>query len=155
MNKAKALFLSLLILFIAGCDSGRVYESDFDFEEQSWNMDSIPAFQFVIEDTAPKDIMLKIRNSLDFPFRNCYMTYSLTDSVGKVLMTELVNLELFDETTGKPFGKGNSVFQHSEMILSGYNFPQPGTYSLSIAQYMRKTDLIGTYSVGVRVEESN
>ena len=142
------------MLFV-GCDSGRVYESDYDFEEQSWNMDSIASFQFVIDDTAPKDIVLKIRNSLDFPFRNCYMTYMLEDSVGNMLKTELVNLELFDETTGKPFGKGNSVFQHAETILSGYNFPQPGTYNLRIAQYMRKTDLIGTYSIGVRVEESN
>lgn len=155
MTKVKALLLCLLLLVFVGCDSGRVYESDYDFEEQSWNMDSIPSFQFVIDDTTPKDIILKIRNSLDFPFRNCYMTYTLEDSVGNTLKTELVNLALFDETTGKPFGKGNSVFQHAETILSDYNFPQSGTFNLRIAHYMRKADLVGTYSIGVRVEESN
>lgn len=155
MIKKNIILLGFLVILFVGCDSGRVFESDYDFEGQSWNMDSIPSFQFMVYDTAPKNIILKIRNSLDFPFRNCYMTYMLKDSVGNTLKTELVNVALFDETTGKPFGKGNSVFQHAETILSDYNFPQSGPYILSVAQYMRKTDLIGTYSIGVRVEESN
>ncbi|OEK06451.1 gliding motility lipoprotein GldH [Roseivirga misakiensis] len=155
MSKSIFGLLFVSLLFMMGCDSGRVYEADHDFEELTWNMDSIPDFQFSIEDTAPKDIIFKIRNSLDFPFRNCYMKYTLADTLGNTLKSELINLKLFDEKTGKPFGKGNSVFQHAETILSDYNFPKPGTYILSVAQYMRTTELAGTYSIGVRVEETS
>jgi len=155
MNKYAISLIVLLALMIVSCDSGRVYESDYDFEGQKWHMDTIPSFEFQIEELSGNDILLKIRNSLDFPFRNCYMTYYLEDSTGNVLASDLVNFQLFDETTGKPFGKGNSVFQHIETILSEYSFPSTGRYNLRIAQYMRKTDLEGTYSIGVRIEESN
>jgi len=155
MNKSQAIFFGLLILLIVGCDTERVYESDYDFEGQSWHMDTIPVFEFTIDEVTHNDVLLKIRNSLDFPFRNCYMTYYLEDSAGNVLSSDLVNIKLFDETTGKPFGKGNSVFQHSETILTRYDFPASGTYRVRIAQYMRKTTLEGTYSIGVRIEESN
>lgn len=155
MNKCQGTLLALLILLIVGCDSERIYESDYDFEDQSWHMDSIPTFEFEIDKVANNDILLKIRNTLDFPFRNCYMTYYLEDSVGNVLSSDLVNFRLFDETTGKPFGKGNSVFQHSETILPSYNFPASGVYRIRVAQYMRKTSLEGTYSIGLRIEEAN
>jgi gliding motility-associated lipoprotein GldH len=155
MNKSQVTLLGLLILLIVGCDTERVYESDYNFEGQSWHMDTIPSFEFTIDEVANNDVLLKIRNSLDFPFRNCYMTYYLEDSAGNVLSSDLVNFKLFDETTGKPFGKGNTVFQHSETILSSYDFPASGTYRLRIAQYMRKTTLGGAYSIGVRIEKSN
>ena len=155
MNKSQVTLLGLLILLIVGCDTERVYESDYNFEGQSWHMDTIPSFEFTIDEVANNDVLLKIRNSLDFPFRNCYMTYYLEDTAGNVLSSDLVNFKLFDETTGKPFGKGNTVFQHSETILSGYDFPASGTYRLRISQYMRKTTLGGAYSIGVRIEVSN
>lgn len=155
MNRYQIGLLTMLLLLFVGCDSGRVYESDYDFEDQSWHMDTIPSFEFQIEDVRPKEIILKMRNSLDFPFRNCYLTYFLEDSTGNVLKTDLVNIELFDEKTGKPFGKGNSVFQHAEPILKSYDFPQAGNYKVRLVQYMRKADLVGTYSVGVRIEESS
>ncbi len=154
MNKIQFGLLALILAFLSSCDSGRVYEADHDFDEQLWNMDTIPSFEFRIEDTAPKEILLKMRNSLDFPFRNCYLTYHLEDSAGNTLQTALVNIELFDEKTGKPFGKGNSVFQHAQTILSDYQFPGPATYKFHLVQYMRKRNLEGTYSVGIRVENS-
>lgn len=155
MNRAQTIIFGLVILLVVGCDSGRVYEADYDFSGQSWHMDTIPSFEFQIDEVSGNDVLLKIRNSLDFPFRNCYMTYFLEDSLGNTLSSNLVDFQLFDETTGKPFGKGNSIFQHSESILSEYTFPSPGTYRIKIAQYMRKASLEGTYSIGVRIEESN
>ncbi|MBO3699146.1 gliding motility lipoprotein GldH [Roseivirga sp. E12] len=155
MNRSSVILIALMVLFVISCDSGRVYESDYDFEDQSWNMDVMPSFEFQVDEISNNDLILKIRNSLDFPFRNCYMTYYLEDSIGNTLTSDLVNFQLFDETTGKPFGKGNSVFQHSETILSQYDFPSPGMYRLKVAQYMRKTDLEGTYSVGLRIEKSD
>ncbi|MFY0593627.1 gliding motility lipoprotein GldH [Roseivirga sp.] len=155
MSKLNYWIVLLCLLLFVGCDTNRVYEADYDFDELSWHMDTIPNFQFEVEDTAPKDLIFKIRNSLDFPFRNCYVKYDLSDTLGNTLTSDLINIELFDEKTGKPFGSGNSVFQHSEVFLEGFNFPESGTYNLSLTQYMRKTDLIGTYSLGLRVEESS
>ncbi len=154
MNRLQIALFALVVLVMVSCDSDRVFEADYDFDEQSWHMDTIPSFEFQIEEVADLDILLKIRNSLDFPFRNCYMTYYLEDSLGNVLSSDLVNFQLFDETTGKPFGKGNSIFQHSETILADFNFPSAGTYKLRVVQYMRKASLDGTYSIGVRIESN-
>ena len=153
MNRYLSGILMVTFCLLVGCDAKRVFESDYDFEEQSWHMDSIPEFSFQIEDNMPKDVILKIRNSLDFPFRNCYITYFLEDSTGLTLQSDLINLQLFDEQTGKPFGKGNSIFQHAEPILESFSFPGPGQYRLKLTHYMRRTDLVGTYSIGIRVEE--
>lgn len=154
MNRQLSGLVLIALMVLAGCDPDRVYESDYDFETQKWHMDTIPSFTFKIQDADPKDVVLKIRNSLDFPYRNCYITYFLEDSTGTTLQSDLVNLQLFDESTGKPFGKGNSIYQHAESILESFSFPGPGEYRLRLAQYMRKTDLEGTYSVGVRLTES-
>lgn len=118
-------------------------------------MDDIPVFQFEIEDSNPKNVILKFRSDLDYPLQNIYITYYLIDSKGEELASELINIPLFDEITGKPLGEGNSVYQYSSTILSDYTFPNAGKHSLKIAQYMRLETLEGVYSVGVRVENSN
>ena len=152
MNKYWWCFGGFILFVLAGCDARRVFEADYDFPSQRWHKDSIPHFSFRVEDVSPKDIILKIRNSFAFPYRNCYITYLLEDSTGATLKSGMINLQLFDEQTGKPFGRGNTIFQHAEPILQEFNFPKKGQYRLKLLQYMRSNYLKGTYSVGIRVE---
>ena len=48
-------------------------------------------------------------------------------------------------------GKGNSVYQFKQNILSEYRFNIPDNIKLN-SQYMRTSELGGTYSVGLRIE---
>jgi gliding motility-associated lipoprotein GldH len=149
----KICLLLLAVTLINSCDRNRVYEEVYDFEEGIWNMDTIPAFNFEITDNAPKRVLINVRNSIEFRSQNLYLTYYLTDKNGNELKSELVNVQLFDAKTGKPFGKGNSIFQHEVEILPSYNFPGVGKYRIKIAQYMREANLENVPSVGVRLEQ--
>ncbi|PIQ49814.1 MAG: gliding motility lipoprotein GldH [Cytophagales bacterium CG12_big_fil_rev_8_21_14_0_65_40_12] len=148
----KICCLLLAFALINSCDRNRVYEEVYDFEEGIWNMDTIPAFNFEISDNAPKRVLINVRNSIEFRSQNLYLTYYLMDEKGNELKSELVNVQLFDAKTGKPFGKGNSIFQHEVEILPNYSFPSIGKYQIKIAQYMREANLENVPSVGVRLE---
>lgn len=152
MTRSSRFSLFLLILLLWGCDSSRVFEEDISFTEKQWHMDHMPAFEFEIEDAAAKNVVLKFRSDLEYPYQNIYITYFLMDAHGNELESKLVNIPLFDEISGKPLGEGNSVYQYAQEILSGYKFPDTGKYSIKLAQYMRSETLNGVYSVGVRVE---
>ena len=152
MTRSSKFSLFLLILLLWGCDSNRVFEEDTSFTEKQWHMDYMPAFEFMIEDAAAKNIILKFRSDLEYPYQNIYITYFLMDAQGNELDSKLVNIPLFDEISGKPLGDGNSVYQYAQEILSGYKFPGSGKYSIKLAQYMRSETLDGVYSVGIRVE---
>ena len=151
----KRIFMvGLLALFaLASCDSNRIYQKAYDFEESGWHMDSIPAFTFEIEDSQPKNVMLQLRNSIAFKNWNFYLTWYLEDSTGRELKTELLNLELFDSKTGEPQGEGSSIYQHSIDLLKEHSFAYPGKYTVRFAQYSRELQLKHILSVGVRVEE--
>ncbi len=154
MKRFSLIFLSLLLV-ISSCDSTKVFESNYDFEENSWNLDTIPTFEFQIEDALPKNVIINLRNSISYPYQNLYLSYTLTDSLDNELESGLIDLQLFDQKTGKPFGKGNSLYEHQNKVLTDFTFPHKGKYKLAIAQYMREIDLKEIASVGLRVEDKN
>ena len=150
----KRLSLLLLLFFIFSCDTNRVFESDIDFENEVWHMDSPVNFEFEITDQLPKDLMIKMRTDLTYPYQNCYLDFKMKDSAGTILVEDLVSLQLFDEISGKPQGKGNSVYQFKNKIISDYRFPGQGKFVVEFSQYMRMSELNGVYSVGLRVEDT-
>lgn len=154
MRKSGLWICAVLALWAMACDGTGVYEESYTFEGKTWHLDSIPSFEFEIEDRQTKDIYITLRNSISYPNQNLYMTFFLEDSTGNQLETSLVNLDLFDIKTGKPFGSGNSIFQHRLKVLSDYTFPTSGIYRFRVAQYMREISLPEVHSVGLRVEES-
>ena len=143
----------LLALFLSACDSNRVFEDVYNFDEEGWSMDTIPSFQFEIEDNRPKRVLLNVRNSIEFKTRNLYITYYLIDPKGNEIKSELIDIQLFDAITGKPFGEGNSIFQHEVELLPSHQFNPTGVYTIKVAQYMREANLQNIPSVGVRIEE--
>jgi len=153
MIKQFTVLLVLLFLF-SSCDSKRVFEADRDFDNEVWQMDTIPVFAFEIEDLSPKNLVIKLRTDLTYPYQNCYVNYKLKDVDGNVIVSDLLSLQLFDDKTGKPQGKGNSIYQFKEAILSDYAFSKTGEYRIEFAQYMRTSELSGIYSAGIRVEDS-
>ena len=110
----------LILMCFASCDSAKVFEENYDFEENSWYLDTIPVFEFEIEDLEEKNVIVNLRNSASYPYQNIYLSYNLLDSNSKVLESKLIDISLFDEKTGKPFGSGSSVFAHEQNLLEGF-----------------------------------
>ena len=152
--KRYPLILLLIISFVA-CDSNRVYEEYYDFNDKTWNLDSIPSFEFSIDNTDPKDLFVTLRNTISYNYQNVYLSYQLNNENGQELESDLINISVFDEKTGKPFGSGNSIYEQQHKILENYRFPKGGKYVLKIAQYMREVDLKEIVSVGARIEKTD
>ena len=156
MIKRLSWLLPLTILIIS-CDPLRHYELNENLDSRIWHKDSILTFVFHIDDIHKGyNAYFNIRNTLNYPFQNIYINYSLEDTLGYVYKKDLVNLQLFDKITGKPLGSGlGDIFQHQDKFLENYSFNNPGVYVLKMQQYMRQDELREVVSAGIRIEHIN
>jgi gliding motility-associated lipoprotein GldH len=152
----KYLLCLASVLILIGCDEQRVFEKNVDLAGNQWYIDTVPSFSFRIDDVSiPYNIYYNVRNAVNYPYYNLYVTYYLQDSSGKQLSSALQNLLLADAKTGKPLGDGlGDIFDHQILSLKEYRFPYAGTYTFRIRQYMRQDPLPLIMSVGVRVEKA-
>lgn len=150
------LLMAVLTVIFYSCDENRIYETNHDLNEKEWNEDSVLSFSFKVTDIEKGyNFYYNIRNTRAFPFHNLYLKYSLEDSLGNVLSSDLHNINLFDPKTGKPFGDGlGDIFDHQIMSIENFNFDKPSTYYFKVQQYMRMKQLPEIMSVGLRVEKA-
>lgn len=143
-----------LLLVIASCDLGRVYEVNKDLPNGKWALDSIQVFKVSIKDRSNKhNILLNIRNGYSYKYSNLYVKYYILDTSNTVLTSNKAELFLMDIKTGKPLGNGvGDIYEHQFKLLEQYDFPYLGDFKIKIKQYMRDPILTEIYSVGVRVE---
>ena len=147
--------LLVTILFVLSCDSSRIYDQNFDFEDRYWLAGEKPEFEFQIDEpNTGYDLFASIRNETTYPNANLYFTYVLMDSTGKVLEEKLVSEFLFDRKSGKPFGNSvlGDIYDHRFPLLENYRFQQPGNYEVQFEQSMRADTLRGVLAVGLRVD---
>ncbi len=153
------LYLPVLVMIIglASCDSQVVYEKNINFQNKRWVVSDTPTFRFEIADAQKTyNIYWNIRNTIAYPYRNLYLTYTLKDTLGHTLATDLHDMLLFEPKTGEPYGGGlGDIFSHQLLALPRYRFDSAGTYQIGLQQYMRTDTLPEIVSVGVRVEEAS
>ena len=143
------------VLWLSSCDQHRVFEENVDFQDKQWLVDTVPAFQFEIKDPSqPYNIYWNVRNTIEYPYRNLYITYYLEDTSGHHIASDLHDMLLFEPKTGRPYGSGlGDIFSHQLLALPDYHFDSAGVYRIRLQQYMRTDTLPDIVSVGVRVEE--
>ena len=152
----KIIWLFTAILLFSGCDSGRVYEDNIDFQNRIWSAPDIKTFDFhIAQPGLHYNAYINLRNTSEYPHYNIYIRYTLKDSLRNNLKSELININLFDPKTGFPNGKSSAgdIFEHQQIILDMFTFPDSGKYLLSFQQYMRYDSLPEIISVGLRVEK--
>ena len=149
--------LILLTVFFISCDDNRVFERNYDFEEQHWLVSSKPEFEFTIPDSSLRyNLYCDVRNEESYPKANLYFTYYLSDSTGRELQKKLMSEFLFDKKTGEPFGSTalGDIYDHQIPILKNYSFKHLGKYKVKFEQFMRTDTLHGILAVGLRVEKA-
>ncbi|SDJ78226.1 gliding motility-associated lipoprotein GldH [Catalinimonas alkaloidigena] len=144
-------------LALGACDPSRVYEENQEIPDYLWYEDSLAVFEFEIPDASqPYNLYYNVRNSLNYPYYNLYVTYYLEDSTGKEIASRLQEMVLMDPRTGEPYGSGlGDIFDHQILALPGFTFPYAGPYTLKIKQYMRENPLPEVMSVGLRIEKGD
>ncbi len=147
--------ITVAILFCA-CDERRVYEKNFDFDSRFWRIHQQPEFEFEIQDsTAQYNLYCNLRNSVAYPYSRLFVNYYLRDSTGGLLRKGLLEMYLFDQKSGKPFGQSGigDIYDQRVPVLTAFQFPYAGNYSIGFQQYMRLDTLDGILAVGLRVEK--
>jgi len=147
--------LVVLLISLASCDPNRVYDTNEDIVDQKWAKGQVLTFEFDIDDlNSNYNVLANITNAQHYPFHNLYYQYQLIGPDNQELSKELVNINLFDPKTGEPFGEGlGDIFDHRQLILKNFKFPQTGKYSMNLEHYMRVDTLPLIMAVGVRVEK--
>lgn len=142
----------MLLLLSAACTENRFYEENYDFKNRIWTIDEIADFQVEIDSIeVPYQFYINIRNTIEYPYRNLYVQYTLLDSTD-IIEQKLINLQLFESKSGKPFGKSQSgIFSNQILLNDSVYFPNKGNYRLEFKQYMRRDSLPGLVSTGVKL----
>jgi gliding motility-associated lipoprotein GldH len=148
------LFLS--IIFLSSCDTKTIYKAHEDIKDGLWYIADTPSFKVEVRDTMQQfHLYYLIRNSIDYPYYNLYLTHRLYDPDGNFISGNLEEIYLSDETTGKPFGNGlGDLFDHKIRFRKNFTFPKPGIYTISVSQTMRQNPLPSIISVGLSVEKT-
>lgn len=145
--------LAIFILF--GCDQSRLFEENTDFKNRIWLANDIKVIDFVVTDIDNTyNIYFNVRNTINYPHYNLYISYQLKDSLNRILAEDLQNFNLFDPKTGAPNGKSGlgDIFDHQFILLEGYSFEHLGKKILEFNQFMRYDSLPEIVSTGMRIE---
>jgi gliding motility-associated lipoprotein GldH len=144
-----------LCLTLSGCDESVVYKAHEDIDDGLWYIKNKPTFEVEIKDTlAAYNMYYLLRNTLQYPYYNLYLTRKFTAPDGKVISNTLEEVFVSNEATGKPYGHGlGDLFDHKIPFLKNYRFPRSGTYTFTLGQSMRQNPLPFVMSVGISVEK--
>ncbi len=148
-------FWIVVLMAISSCDISRVYETNLDLPNQQWVTGDVESFEFEIADVDQSyNVLVNVTNAQHYPFHNLYYQYELIGPDDGLVKKELVNINLFDPKTGEPFGEGlGDLFDHRQLILQDFEFPESGKYIMNLEHYMRRDTLPLIKSIGLRVEQ--
>jgi len=149
--------IAVILILLCGCDSRRVFEDNVEFRDRTWKITEPVQFEFQIPDSSKKyNLLLNIRNSLDYPYARLFVNYDLVKQDSPSLTKKMIAEYLFDQKTGKPFGTSGigDIYDHQFPILKNYSFEKVGTYKIKLDQFMRMDTIPGILAVGIRVEKA-
>ncbi len=151
----RAAFLSASLLMLGACDPARVYETNRNFDDAVWRAADTSVFEFSIDDTvATYNVILNVRNTIDFETVRLFLNYSLTDTASVPMRKRLIEQNLFDRKSFAPFGESGlgDIYEHHILLEPNISFPYKGKYVVKLNHQMRTDTLQEILSVGVRVE---
>lgn len=146
-KKIFPLVFVLLSLWVISCDGNRVFESYSGFETQNWNIADTVTFE-ISEIKPHSNALISVKYNTDYGFRNLYVKYFLSDSLGNQIESQLVNIPLFDSQGGKPLGNGfGSTFTKIDTIPI---ITKNAYTKVQFVQYMRVEELEGLEAIGFK-----
>jgi gliding motility-associated lipoprotein GldH len=148
------IIFGFLILMPFSCDPGMVYDQFMTTEEGSWKWNDVGVFEVEMTDTlSMHDVFIQVRHSVDYPMSNLYMFVHLKGPSGQHVK-DTVNM-ILAAPDGQWNGKGTGKLRELRLLYrKQVVFREQGTYTFSLEQAMRKSELPVT-NVGIRIERVN
>ncbi len=146
---------SFFAFLLASCD-GTVYYSEYaDVSEDGWNVADSACFDLPVDDTTHLfDLLVEVRNNVDYAYSNLFLFVNTTFPDGSI-SCDTMELPLADPS-GEWLGKHSGRYVDSRYRLRGQamRFPMEGNYHFAITHGMRDGALKGIAHMGFRVEYS-
>ena len=139
------LFLLAWASLAVSCDT-RDYLSSKDFEDGCWAVKELVRAEQDLQ--GPDKLSLYLKFNAEYRFQNIYLQVKVSDPQGKE--TAIVHNEILSDPSGewKVEASGtNYAFDLNDLIE--IPFTEAGTYTISVAQYMREEKLCGIEKVGI------
>lgn len=147
----KRVFYCFLVILLAGiftsCRHNIVYSEFISIPSGEWSIDSLPRFDFAIEDNkAPYDIILYVRHSERYPYQNMWLFVQDNRQ-----HSDTIEFYLADDR-GRWLGdKHHGFIEMPVLYESNYHFPDTGKYCIAIQHGMRDSVLRGVMDIGVEI----
>lgn len=149
------LILVALALLLTSCD-GTVYYSEYaDIDESGWKVADSARFDLQVDDTTHLfDLLVEVRNGVDYAYSNLFLFVNTTFPDGSI-SCDTMELPLADPS-GAWLGKHSGRYVDSRYCLRGQpvRFPMKGNYHFAITNGMRDNAVKDIVHVGLRVEYS-
>ena len=151
--KSFLLISFLIILFFSSCDSNRVFDENFSFENANWDRYKTVSFKIEILDTISQNqFFINIRNTTDYKYSNLYLFITTQLPDGNI-SKDTIECILAD-INGKWLGNGlGSLKENNILLKNDLVFPEKGTYIFEFEQAMRVEILQGIADIGIRIEK--
>ena len=145
-----------LAFLLASCD-GTVYYSEYaDIDEGGWSPTDSVCFDMEVDDTTHLfDLMVEVRNNINYPYSNTFLFINTTFPDGSIAR-DTMEFPLTD-ATGNWLGKtsGRYVDTRYRLRNTATRFPMSGNYRFAITNGMRDSAISGIRHIGLRAEYCN
>lgn len=154
MKISYRLFLFLIPVLLVSCDPNRVYEFNYELEDDTWSREDTLIFDFRITDTATyHNLYINVRNTAEYPYSNLYLFLTIKAPNGK-FSVDTVECVLADKK-GKWLGNGSvTLFDNQILYKKNIRFPVKGIYRIKYEQAMRTAELKFIRNIGFRLEKA-
>jgi len=149
-----AVIVLSLVLFLASCDSKRIFEENKSIEDAGWNINDIKTFEVEIKDPATAtNFYINVRNADGYPYSNLFVFVKTIFPNGK-MSNDTLECVLADEK-GKWLGSGiGDLYDNQIPFKRNVRFPLAGKYSFELQHGMRIDNVPLIMDVGLRIENA-
>lgn len=150
----KTLVVSLLTVFMYGCNKNVVYSKYHTFKENEWHAKDKVTFDLDISDTQTlNNINLMVRHADSYPYSNLFLFVTTKYPDGKIL-TDTMEVVLANQK-GEWQGSGaGDIYDFKVPVKKNVKFPLAGKYQFIFEQGMRVDPLPLIMDFGFEIEKS-
>ena len=147
------VFVIALAFIISSCDNNSIYDHNQEINNP-WKAEQKAEFDFNISDTLSAfDFYINIRNTTEYNYSNLYL-FIRTDFPDGRYAIDTAELFLAD-LQGNWLGSGIGEIKDNQILFRKHGrFPMKGQYKITFEQAMRRVELQGIESVGIRIDKT-
>jgi gliding motility-associated lipoprotein GldH len=147
--------LVLVILFLASCDTAKIYDEYQHVPSEGWLTSNSIDFEIEIEENEGTlvDYLIGLRNNNDYLYSNIFI-FADIESPSGIHQRDTLQY-LLAEPSGKWIGAGVGAIKHNLFKFKEEQSLETGLYKIKLSHGMRNEVLVGIEDLGFRIERSN